>query len=126
MTPMKRREFIGLAAAGAAGLIVPATGRAGGTLSPVSAHPRLLDVLHDEQLVREIGRRYRELAPGEDNAGVLAAAILAPQPGTVPAALSARLDQQVQRDFAGGLTVKVNGWILSVTEARQCALYSLQ
>jgi hypothetical protein len=66
------------------------------------------------------------MAPEENNARVLADVILAPQPGTVPAALSARLDQQVQDDFARGRTVNVNGWILSVTEARQCALYSMQ
>ena len=33
--------------------------------------------------------------------------------------------EQVRRDFAEGRTVEVQGWVLSVTEARQCALYSL-
>jgi hypothetical protein len=31
----------------------------------------------------------------------------------------------VRGDFAHGRTVIVDGWILSVTEARQCALFSL-
>jgi hypothetical protein len=31
----------------------------------------------------------------------------------------------IQRDFAEGRTVLLDGWVLSVTEARQCALYSL-
>jgi hypothetical protein len=123
---MKRRAFIGLAAAGTAGLVLPATARISESFSPAPLNPRLLDVLHDERLVRNIGRRYRDMAPEENNARVLADVILAPQPGTVPAALSARLDQQVQDDFARGRTVNVNGWILSVTEARQCALYSMQ
>jgi hypothetical protein len=39
----------------------------------------------------------------------------------------ARLDSRalVARDFADGHTVLVDGWVLSVTEARQCALFSL-
>jgi hypothetical protein len=35
------------------------------------------------------------------------------------------LDQKVKQDFESGNTVLVKGWVLSVTEARQCALYSL-
>jgi hypothetical protein len=31
----------------------------------------------------------------------------------------------VRRDFTEGHTVEVQGWVLSITEARQCALYSL-
>lgn len=123
---MKRRAFLGLAAASTAGLVLPATARIRESFAPAPINPHLLEVLHDAQLVRNIGRRYRDMAPEENNARVLAEAILAQGPGTVTAALSARLDQQVQDDFASGRTVNVNGWILSVTEARQCALYSLQ
>src|SRR5688572_12765788 len=93
---MKRREFIGLAAAGAAGLVLPATALIGDSFSPALAHPHLLGFLHDAQMVTDIGRRYREMAPEENNAQVLAGAILAQQPGTVPAALSAQLDRQVK------------------------------
>jgi hypothetical protein len=32
--------------------------------------------------------------------------------------------KQVRADFAEGHTVIVDGWLLSTTEARQCALYS--
>ena len=35
------------------------------------------------------------------------------------------LQQKVHSDFEGGNTVIVSGWVLSVTEARQCALFSL-
>ena len=34
-----------------------------------------------------------------------------------------RLDQRVREDFEGGRTVRLDGWILSNTEARQTALY---
>jgi hypothetical protein len=32
----------------------------------------------------------------------------------------------IRDDFAAGRTVLVDGWVLSVTEARQAALYSLR
>ena len=120
---MKRREFIGLAAAGAAGLAWPATVHS----HPMStrATPPLLAVLRDEHVVREVGKRYRDIVPTENDARFLTQAIL-PEPGaTAPAAICAQMNARVQCDFDSGQTVTLNGWILSVTEARQCALYSL-
>lgn len=35
-----------------------------------------------------------------------------------------RLRRQIVQDFTDGNTVLVDGWLLSVTEARQCALLS--
>jgi hypothetical protein len=35
------------------------------------------------------------------------------------------LDKKIQHDFETGNTVMVKGWVLAVTEARQCALFSL-
>jgi len=34
------------------------------------------------------------------------------------------IGDQIRDDFGAGRTVVVDGWLLSVTEARQCALYS--
>jgi len=34
------------------------------------------------------------------------------------------IDDRIRDDFGAGRTVVVDGWLLSVTEARQCALYS--
>ena len=132
---MKRREFIGIAAVGAAGVVLPAPSRGEGSFAPTLAHPRLLEILHDERRVRDLGRRYRENVPGEDTPDALAHAILrepsARGRGPISTrssemvALRARVDEQVQSDFADGRTVTLDGWILSLTEARQCALFSL-
>lgn len=35
------------------------------------------------------------------------------------------LGNRIKNDFEKGNTVEINGWILSVTEARQCAYLSL-
>src|SRR4051812_18103878 len=114
--PMKRREFIGMAAAGAAGLVLPAAARTGESMDASLAHPRLLEILRDERAVHALGLRYRATVPAEDEPHALTEAIRAGQ---------AHVEDQVRRDFAEGRTVTLNGWILSVTEARQCALYSL-
>jgi hypothetical protein len=119
---MKRRDFIGITAAGVAGLAWPGTsGAVDGVTRATLAHPHLLDVLRDERLVADLGRRYRETVPAEDDPRALEAAILA----DAPTSAHTWLDDQVQRDFATGRTVTLNGWVLSLTEARQSALYSL-
>ncbi len=94
------------------------------TPTPVAA-PHLLGVLGSVEAVCDIGRCYRALVPDEDDAGVLTRA-LAPSPTDATADDVERwMAGRVRQDFAEGHTVTVQGWILSVTEARQCALYSL-
>jgi hypothetical protein len=122
---MKRRDFIGITAAGVAGLAWPGTSAADAVTRATLAHPHLLDVLRDERLVADLGRRYRETMPAEDDPRALEAAILADAPAAPPTSARAWLDDQVQRDFATGRTVTLNGWVLSLTEARQSALFSL-
>jgi len=80
------------------------------------ARPQLLALLGPEA-VRELGIRYRAATPGEDDRDVLRS--------TLAAGLRPSIAATVQRDFEMGRTVLVRGWILSVTEARQCALFSL-
>jgi hypothetical protein len=127
---MKRREFIEIAATGAAGvaLVVPTVARGSDGMAAL-AHPHLLEVLRDPKLVLALGRRYRELTPSEQTNGALAHAISAdlnaPAPFATNECLERQLAERVQRDFAMGRTVTLNGWVLALTEARQCALYSL-
>jgi hypothetical protein len=123
---MKRRHFIGMAATGAGGLVLHATGGDEELRSlAVLAQPQLLQILDDEFTVHDLGRRYREHVPAEDNADALVQ-LLAVDAATAPRALlRAHLTARVQRDFESGRTITLNGWILSLTEARQCALYSL-
>jgi hypothetical protein len=119
---MKRREFIALAAAGAAGTALPALG--GERPLPPEAVlelPRLLRILPG-RVVYNLGLRYREMTPAENSERALRTALRTHLDATAP--LAAQVHDQVQREFAEAQTVTVNGWILSVTEARQCALHS--
>ncbi|HVE79143.1 MAG TPA: hypothetical protein VNA89_09795 [Gemmatimonadaceae bacterium] len=131
--PMHRRLFLRLAAllsaATLTGVLARPTGAhvadSGDDLRAL-AHPDLLDMLGAEQ-VRAIGARYREMVPSEGEPPALHAALRGRRPrlGGLLAAPRIAPAKQVRRDFAEGHTVDVDGWILSVTEARQCALYSL-
>jgi len=123
---MKRRDFLGITTVGVAGLAwAGGSAEAAGVARATLAHPHLLDVLRNEHLVAALGRRYREQVPSEHDARALEAAILADAP--VEASVEPRrwLADRVQQDFALGETVTIDGWVLSRTEARQAALYSL-
>jgi hypothetical protein len=119
---MQRREFIGIAAAGA---VWPAL--AAERSPDAFATPRLLGFLGEER-VRELGARYRELVPAENDIATLTRTMVEDGIASPAGArdVRGRINEQVQRDFAVGRTIRVHGWILSVTEARQCALRSLR
>jgi hypothetical protein len=110
--PMNRRHFLRLAAFAAAIGLVPEAGAEPSAAVGALGHPELLDVL-GPKAVRAIGAHYRTMHPSEDDARVLVDAIPFDVAGLV------------REDFARGRTVVVDGWLLSTTEARQCALFSL-
>ena len=88
------------------------------------AQPALLEMLGAER-TREIGTRYRAAVPQESTAAALRSAISSSRPGVFALSFRRAIEAQVHDDFEGGRTVLVGGWVLSQTEARQCALYSL-
>lgn len=125
---MHRRRFVQVAAAGALALGLPDAGPEAPARLHALAHPGLLALFGDRRKVLEIGVAHRTAFPSERTPATLSATLLA---GAGAAAhlpdtlLHERLERQVRRDFERGHTVRLNGWILSRTEARQCALYSL-
>lgn len=125
---MDRRHFITRTAAGALALGLPGAAWATGPSAHLQtlARPALLDMLGDRR-VHDLGMHYRERYPAECDADILTAAI---QGSDMPAlanapTLHAYLKTAIRNDFAAGRTVLLRGWVLSVTEARQCALFSL-
>lgn len=75
--------------------------------------------------VRELGAHYRAATPGENNPDALRSAITKSRGSRIPLFGNTSLDDQIEDDFAENRTVLVDGWVLSVTEARQAALFSL-
>jgi hypothetical protein len=120
-----RRGFLRVSAVSAAALAATSC-RAVPAGDPALARPELLSTLGAGP-VRAIGARYRTMQGAERDSEALRRAILASRP------MSARLfgvaepslATLVREDFEQGRIVVVDGWILSVTEARQCALFSL-
>ena len=83
--------------------------------------PLLIATLGPER-VAQLGARYRTQAPGENSVDALRAAI---DKARGSGLLGKSVDDVVHDDFENGRTVLVDGWLLSVTEARQAALLSL-
>jgi hypothetical protein len=138
---MNRREFIrrvggatagaatiGIATAGAATLGVGVAGCSAGAAYDAGAlaRPELLAALGAGP-VRAIGMRYRAMTRDENDAASLRRAISDSRPfaSRFLGATNPAVAELVRADFAEGRTVIVDGWILSATEARQCALFSL-
>lgn len=89
-------------------------------------HPELIHILKDARLVHELGLAYRARFPHEAHPGALYAAIACAVPARGNGRqLHAQLQHRIREDFRQGRTVQLDGWILALTEARQCALYSL-
>lgn len=87
--------------------------------SPVSAdaNPASLAQIWDTQTIIAIGNRYRELFPDESGQHTLASFLQVRE--------GVDSEERAKNDFSQGKQVMVDGWLLSITEARQCALFAL-
>ena len=118
-----RRRFIQLSALGIVATVAEAACGPADTGDAAVDQPQLLTMLGAER-VRQLGARYRTATPRENSVDALRAAISNGHRLRTPL-IGTSIDEQVRDDFAEGRTVLVDGWVLSVTEARQCALFSL-
>ena len=117
---LDRRRFLQVTALGViAALAEPACADRNDAID----RPELLDLLGPER-VRALGNHYRAATPTENSSEALRAAI-SERPASRFQLTSSR-STQIRDDFAMGRTVLVDGWVLSVTEARQAALFSLK
>ena len=107
-------------------------GRALAATPETAVANRLRDLLTHRASAARIGRAYLESEPHEADVGLLVRDLAADWPGG-PAALAelpettlARLvSDRTRRDFAEGETVMLDGWVLSRTELRLCALTAI-
>jgi hypothetical protein len=93
---------------------------------------RLAGMLRHPDSAAWLGRLYLDGKPREADAALLVTLIGAARGPTLPAispttgeALRASLEARIRNDFVYGNMVAVDGWLLSLTEARLCALVSL-
>jgi hypothetical protein len=93
---------------------------------------RLLDSLYHGESARAIGHRFLSRHPEEGNAAVLERHITESIPGGAMRLVAAKdeelrrcLATRVRQDFVEDRVVRIDGWILSSTEVRLCALAAL-
>ena len=123
---MKRRKFIILTGVGATALTLPAACLQARVpeYDPMLAEPELLSLIWETQTMIEIGDLYRDQIPEERTEGALVTALIKDQTSEI-AASREFMEEQVKRDYQQGDLMILEGWMLSRTEARQCALLSL-
>ena len=128
---MKRRTFILATIAVAATVAVPIIGyRHKHLLSddPLM-RPNVLAHFCDGDTIRDIGVKYRTRVPAENKKQKLVDLLLTKNTGEKVEIsnykkVSELLDNKIQKEFKEGKIVIEDGWVLSETEARQCALFS--
>lgn len=132
MAKYSRRDILRQFTCGGLLVSLPASvlAQPAGNLSP-NLISRLGRFYSNRESARVIGRRYLDLAPGEAAPERLMALICrSGENGTRLARANTEqlreilLDQQ-RTDFARGRTVTIDGWVLSETELRLCALAAI-
>lgn len=126
---MKRKDFLQLSAFAAAAISLPLLHSCNEPVSENSmAQPAFLSRLFDEGTIRDAGKAYLQKTPAENDDNRLIE-LLARNSSIANSsdekAIHQYLEEKIKKDFEEGKTVLVKGWVLAVTEARQCALFSL-
>lgn len=85
------------------------------------------DITSTIDAIATIGRRYLAVTAGENDARTLRPLVgMSDEQRVDVDALERRFDTAVRQDFAAGRTVLVDGWVLSLTEARLAAIVALE
>lgn len=130
---MNRRSFLILSVMSSAAYSIPlASCRSRNTTwNKTLAQPIFLSHICDAKTIQEIGNAYRAQVPEEAKADDLYDLLTIDSGGkSISSSLdstqiSSLLSENINREYAAGKTVNVKGWVISTTEARQCALSTL-
>ena len=130
---MKRRHFIFYTVFSTAAVSIPFLNCSSPDpeLDKKLAMPETLAQTYDEKTIMEIGQVYGKTYPDEYSISDLEKLLTKTETGKTIAGsetaemINSTLNEMVKKDFQTGDTVVLNGWILSKTEARQCALFTL-
>jgi hypothetical protein len=121
---MQRRTFIHLSAYTALALTLPFADGCSPSPESIASQPLLFSHLADKKTISEAGNAYRKQFPKENDKAVLSNLLIGNNTSD-KSAIQKKLDDSVLQDFKSGKTITAAGWVLSITEARQCALYSI-
>jgi hypothetical protein len=128
---MKRRVFITAASIITVGLPVAYYfGKQKNQTNPLITPEFLLNFC-DEKILNDIGVAYKLQVPEENEKKKLVDLILTDNKGLKINAsewqnVKEHVAKKIHEEFADNRTVILKGWIITITEARQCALFSLK
>jgi hypothetical protein len=129
---MKRRHFLRLSMTGAtvAGLQLAGCNPFSTDRQSLT-QPLTLSQFCDETAILEIGKAYQGMENIASDADKLRQALLADiygqasPPRDTDAIAVDKINARIRKDYEENLVVTPAGWIISRTEARQCALFAL-
>ncbi len=123
---MKRRNFFLLSLAGLATVAVPSycVWKKSNEIKNPLYEPRILTTILEPSDIVELGKMYCSQFPDNGLEKKLQG-FLTGNVNTDTRDLVSILEQEVKKDYETGNTVVLDGWILSETEAVQCALFSI-
>src|SRR5688572_1055672 len=88
--------------------------------------PQVLGQLCSRKMIMQMGREYLQKATLENDVTFLEELITYGQDSAMREIANGTLiGEKIKQDFDNHRIVVIRGWILSITEARQCALYYL-
>ena len=90
----------------------------------VLSRPESLALFCNEDSLVSMGKQYLELYPQEQDVSLLISLIDCGQ-YSQEHTLRRQLQDNIRRDFEFNQTLILDGWVVSRTEARQCALFTL-
>jgi hypothetical protein len=127
---MKRRNFIISAFVVGTGLPVAYYLEKHNGSNNVLNKPDLLGRFCNEMELKSIGVKYRAIVPLENEKQKLRDLLLSDRSGqkiksSDKILVAELIDKKTKEDFVSYNTIIINGWVISITEARQCALFSL-
>jgi len=130
---MKRKSFIYLSIASTVAFGFPSIycRSRNGQLNIALSPPVFLSHICDAKTIREIGKAYLDYVPSESKVDQLVDLLLIDGAGksisreSDLSSIYSLVNQNIKKDFDTDKTIVVRGWVLSITEARQCALFSL-
>ena len=125
---MDRKKFIRFASISSLALIIPST-------SCVLFEPKLKDVLRkpmslskilEDDAIDLIGKSFMDEFSNENQKNILEKLLLGDNDPKLTSIsfLTQFLKDGIAQDFKMNNIVVIRGWILSITEARQCALHT--
>ncbi|MGY4537915.1 tRNA G26 N,N-dimethylase Trm1 [Mucilaginibacter sp. UYNi724] len=125
---MERRLFVKLSAFTALALTLPfAESCSRGPKEMAVAQPFLFSHLVDSKTIKEVGANYLETHSAERDRKTLSQLLMGGKDvaNFKQNEIQSMLKKQVTADFKAGNVIQVSGWVMALTEARQCALYTI-